>query len=245
MKTINYNGAAGQDKFVLNINKFKKDGYFLEFGSQEPISANNTYLLESEYGWKGLMFEWEEKYAPKYEKHRGEDTTYIIGDAVEHDYSELFTKLEVPEVIDYLQIDLEPGMLTPLTLLQKLNEQVMDNHKFATITFEHDIYCGEQNSKHNVGGEWNGWRPYDYNDFHRVRDESRKILEERGYVRVFSDVNDNDNYNLPFEDWWVHPDLVDMDYVNEVISQNADLYCEGVVSGTTIYGPNIEYGEKV
>ena len=26
--TIKYNGAAGQDKFVLNINKFKKDGYF-------------------------------------------------------------------------------------------------------------------------------------------------------------------------------------------------------------------------
>ena len=245
MKTINYNGAAGQDKFVLNINKFKKDGYFLEFGSQEPINANNTYLLESEYGWKGLMFEWEEKYAPLYEKNRGEDTTYIIGDAVGHDYSELFAKLEVPEIVDYLQIDLEPGMLTPLDLLKKLNEQVMDKHKFATITFEHDIYCGEQNSKHNVGSEWNGWRPYDCENFHKVRDESRKIFEERGYVCVFSDVNDNDNYNLPFEDWWVHPDLVDMDYVNEVISQNKDQYCEGVVSGSTIYGQNIKYGEKV
>ena len=80
--TIKYNGAAGQDKFVLNINKFKKDGYFLEFGSQEPITANNTYLLESEYGWNGAMFEWENKYAPKYEQYRDDDTSYIIGDAV-------------------------------------------------------------------------------------------------------------------------------------------------------------------
>ena len=45
--TIKYNGAAGQDKFVLNVNNFKKNGYFLEFGSQEPINDNNTYLLEN------------------------------------------------------------------------------------------------------------------------------------------------------------------------------------------------------
>ena len=147
---MNYNGAAGQDKFVLNVNKFKKNGYFLEFGSQQPINDNNTYLLESEYGWKGLMFEWEDKYVPLYEKHRSEDTTYIIGDAVQHDYSEIFSKLEVPEVIDYLQIDLEPGTLSPLALLMKLNDQVMDNHKFSTVTFEHDIYCGEEVSKHNI-----------------------------------------------------------------------------------------------
>lgn len=241
MKTINYNGAAGQDKFVLNINKFKKDGYFLEFGSQEPIKDNNTYLLESEYGWKGLMFEWEEKYAPLYEAYRGEDTTHIIGDAVEHNYSELFVELEVPEVIGYLQIDLEPGMLTPLTLLQKLNEQVMDKHKFAVITFEHDIYCSQPGSIHNVGGPYNGWKPYPSSNFQMVQTESRKILENRGYVLIFSNVNDNNDCNLPFEDWWVHPDLVDMDYVNEVISKNKDRYCEGVVSGSTIYGPDIEY----
>ena len=60
--TIKYNGAAGQDAFALNINQFKTGGYFLEFGSQHPTNENNTYLLESEYNWKGLMFEWEDKY---------------------------------------------------------------------------------------------------------------------------------------------------------------------------------------
>ena len=242
---MNYNGAAGQDKFVLNVNKFKKNGYFLEFGSQQPINDNNTYLLESEYGWKGLMFEWEDKYVPLYEKHRGEDTTYIIGDAVQHDYSEIFSKLEVPEVIDYLQIDLEPGTLSPLALLMKLNDQVMDNHKFSTVTFEHDIYCGEEVSKHNTGSELNQGRPFDYRNFHKVRNESRKIFKERGYVLVFPDVNDNDTYNLPFEDWWVHPDLVDMDFVNDTISRNKSKYCEAQLTGSTIYGPNIEFSEVV
>jgi len=234
--TIKYNGAAGQDKFVLNINKFKKDGYFLEFGSQEPITANNTYLLESEYGWNGAMFEWENKYAPKYEQYRDDDTSYIIGDAVAHDYTEIFSGLRVPKVVDYLQIDLEPGMLTPLQLLIKLNEQVMDEHKFATITFEHDIYCGQPGSRHNVGGPWNGWQPYPSSNFQKVQTESRKILEDRGYVLVFPNVNDDKDAGLPFEDWWVHPDLVDMDYVNSVVEKNKDNY-----NNETIYGPDIEY----
>ena len=120
------------------------------------------------------MFEWENKYAPKYEQYRDDDTSYIIGDAVEHDYTEVFSGLRVPKVIDYLQIDLEPGMLTPLQLLIKLNEQVMDDHKFATITFEHDIYCGQPNSRHNVGGPWNGWQPYPSSNFQKVQTESRK-----------------------------------------------------------------------
>ena len=165
--TIKYNGAAGQDAFALNINQFKTGGYFLEFGSQHPTNENNTYLLESEYNWKGLMFEWEDKYVPLYKKDRSEDTTYIIADATQLDYVDIFSKLKVPKNIDYLQIDLEAGMLTPLTLLEKLNKEVMDTHKFATITFEHDIYCGERNSKYNVGGPWNGWTPYDSNNFYK------------------------------------------------------------------------------
>ena len=80
---IKYNGAARQDAFALNVNKFKTDGYFLEFGSQHPTNDNNTYLLESGYNWKGLMFEWEDKYIPLYEKERSEDTTYIIADATQ------------------------------------------------------------------------------------------------------------------------------------------------------------------
>ena len=239
--TIKYNGAARQDEFALNMSQFKTDGYFLEFGSQHPTNDNNTYLLESEYNWKGLMFEWEDKYVPLYKKDRSEDTTYIIADATQLDYVDIFSKLKVPKNIDYLQIDLEAGMLTPLTLLEKLNKEVMDTHKFATITFEHDIYCGERNSKYNVGGPWNGWTPYDSNNFYTVRSRSREIFKSRGYFLVFSDVNDSKEYSNPFEDWWVHPDLVDMEYVSKIVELNKDRYCENQVSELTIDGSNILY----
>jgi hypothetical protein len=48
---------------------------------------------------------------------------------------------------------------------------------------------------------------------YNTREISRNIFKKRGYYRVFSDIN-NKGEN-PFEDWYVHPDLVDMDHVKK------------------------------
>ena len=40
-------------------------------------------------------------------------------------------------------------------------------------------------------------------------EKSRKILKDRGYLLVFSDVKHHVINNGSFEDWYVHPDLVD------------------------------------
>ena len=36
---------------------------------------------------------------------------------------------------------------------------------------------------------------------------------EKGYIRVFSDIKDSGN---AFEDWYIHPTLVDMNYINKI-----------------------------
>ena len=56
----------------------------------------------------------------------------------------------------------------------------MDKYKFATITFEHDIY---------------------HTNYLNTLLVSRKIFEDRGYVRVL-DIN-NKGIN-PYEDWYIH-----------------------------------------
>jgi FkbM family methyltransferase len=46
-----------QDLFALTANDFKRNGYFVEFGATDGVSLNNTHLLETEFGWKGILVE--------------------------------------------------------------------------------------------------------------------------------------------------------------------------------------------
>lgn len=46
-----------QDLFVTSELDFKKGGYFVEIGGQNGISGSNTYLLEKEFGWTGIVAE--------------------------------------------------------------------------------------------------------------------------------------------------------------------------------------------
>jgi len=226
-----YNGQALQDKFVLNILKYKRNGFFLEIGSNDPYTINNTYLLEKEYNWTGIMIDYNPTFLPLYKSIRP-NSSHIIYDASAINYDILLKQNNFPLNIDYLQIDLEPGNGSTLKTLQNLDTNIFDTYKFATVTFEHDICNGENEDS----------------IFHITRKMSRDIFERRGYVRVFDDVN-NDGWReleerrskirngehaeeekihatsiYPFEDWYVHPDLIDISYVNTLMNQNISSY---------------------
>ena len=44
-----------QDLFVIFELKGKKRGYFVEFGATNGIDLSNTYLLETEFSWTGIL----------------------------------------------------------------------------------------------------------------------------------------------------------------------------------------------
>jgi FkbM family methyltransferase len=46
-----------QDIFALVKLNFKRNGYFVEFGATDGIELSNTYLLEKEYGYVGILAE--------------------------------------------------------------------------------------------------------------------------------------------------------------------------------------------
>jgi FkbM family methyltransferase len=46
-----------QDMFVLDELGYKRDGYFVEFGATNGIDFSNTYLLETKFGWTGILAE--------------------------------------------------------------------------------------------------------------------------------------------------------------------------------------------
>ena len=94
---MKFYGQALQDKFVCEILKYKKNGYFLEIGSFEQISINNTYTLETNLNCTGIMME-KQDFSEKYKKQRP-NSKYVIGDATKTNFTKLFLEkaLLLPE----------------------------------------------------------------------------------------------------------------------------------------------------
>jgi FkbM family methyltransferase len=46
-----------QDLFALSQVGFKRNGFFVEFGATNGRTHSNTWLLESQFGWRGILAE--------------------------------------------------------------------------------------------------------------------------------------------------------------------------------------------
>jgi hypothetical protein len=204
-KSLEYNGQAFADRFVLNCTNFKTNGYFLELGSRDYKKNNNTYILEKEFNWQGVMVERVASHKKEYELNR-QNSVHLMKDATTINYRHIFESNNYPKNLDFLQLDLEVLDNTALKTLLKINKELLNDYKFAVVTMEHDIFTGIDNAIN-------------------TRLKSREILEERGYYCVFEDIIDDPKAYLsspdcPYEDWWVHPDLVNMQYIDYLQNKN-------------------------
>lgn len=179
----NYSQAY-QDMFVLSMLDGKREGTYIEIGCADPIYNNNTYLLETEFNWNGVSIDINPEEIKKFQNTR--NNLAITHNALTLNYSELFSKLKFNSNIDYLQIDCEPAEVT-----YKILQQIpFDEYNFRVITYEHDYYADETKS---------------------FREKSRKFLENKGYVLVAGNIAPDKNST--FEDWWVHPKLVNPEII--------------------------------
>lgn len=171
---------AYQDLFVLSMLDGKRGGCFLEIGGARPYFGNNTALLEESFNWTGVSIEYNQQFAQEYTEAR-KNTTMLCTDATAVDYDNILSSAYLDNVIDYLQLDIDPPDKTYEVLLKI----PFDKYKFKTITYEHDYYSDSSKS---------------------YRDKSREYLESKGYVLVVDNISPDEN--SPFEDWWVHPDFI-------------------------------------
>lgn len=189
IETIEHSeGQALQDMFVLSILNGKIKGTYLEIGAQEPKFQNNTYILEKNFNWKGVSIEIRKDLCEMFEKERS--NKILCEDATLSNYENILfnNPYEESKTIDYLQIDCEPSKTTFEILLSIPFEE----YKFNIITYEHDHYVDMTDS---------------------YRKKSRNYLKSLGYILLVSDVSLDEN--SPFEDWWIHPDLV----TSEILSK--------------------------
>lgn len=60
----------GQDLWVLERTGYKRDGYFVEFGATDGVRLSNTYLLETEFGWRGICAEPNPRFFAELQRNR-------------------------------------------------------------------------------------------------------------------------------------------------------------------------------
>jgi len=152
------NSDMGQEAFVLNMLAEKKNGYCVELGSERPYIGNNTSLLESDFGWKGLSLDINPTMVTEFNASTRKNKC-IEADALTFDYVKHFEDNDFPKQIDYLQVDID-GHEQGLCLLA-LVALPMLKYRFTVITIEHDVIV----------------------DFRRagMRDAQRHLLASMGY----------------------------------------------------------------
>jgi len=54
---MNYKSQWGQDKWVAELFSHKRELFFLDIGAYDGETISNTYYLEKELNWKGILIE--------------------------------------------------------------------------------------------------------------------------------------------------------------------------------------------
>lgn len=198
-----------QDLFVLSVLNFKKNGFFVDFGSTNGKSLSNTYLLEKEFGWQGILAEPARIWHKELRKNR---QAIIDERCVWRSSGETlsFNEVSIAELstIDrYSEVD---GHKDARRSGEKYDVQTVS---LNDLLIEHQAPCViDYLSIDTEGSEFEILNSFDFDRFKfsvitcehnytSAREAIYDLLVNKGYKRVFQE------YSY-FDDWYVREDLV-------------------------------------
>lgn len=193
-----------QDLFVLSELEFRRNGFFVEFGASNGFYGSNTYLLEKEFGWSGILAEpariWHEEL-------RSKRNVQIVTDCVWRSSGSMlaFNEAEnasLSTISSFSAADLHrDGRKTgktydvrTISLVDLLDQhdapRNIDYLSIDTEGSEYEILSGFDFDKYQFGVI-----TCEHN-FTPMREEILKLLTSNGYVRKFVFLSSHD-------DWYV------------------------------------------
>lgn len=197
---------ANQDIWALEYLEYPKNGFFLDIGAMDGITSSNTYLMEKELGWDGICVECHPLHLAQIEKHRKclivkkalyssdgtlnfqfSNSALLPGQFASNgtlvqtiSFKSLIEKYNVPNIIDYVSLDIEGAEYEALTSFP------FETHVIKTMTIEHNSYLNGPSMKNQI----------------------KELLLSKDYILVNEDVTCPDSNNLPFEDWYVKKEYI-------------------------------------
>ena len=193
-----------QEIFVLSELRFKKHGFFVEFGACDGVDLSNTLMLENEFGWSGILAEpariWHEALLKNRKCHietkcvwrnSGENVPFnevsvsglstiasLSGDDLHKEARKngLIYDVETISLVDMLDKYQAPREIDYLSIDTEGSEyDIFEAFDFEKYRFR-VITC-----EHNYAPR---------------RDDIYRILIKNGYIRKFEEVS-------KFDDWYV------------------------------------------
>jgi FkbM family methyltransferase len=209
-----YTGQLKQDVLVKLLTKNKKHGYFVEFGTMDGKFASNTYILEKELGWTGILAEPGKKFHDELKRHRRCNIDYRAvtnrtGDTLK--FQEMSTDEGMSGLVDFFdekEMHYRRRANTPsvfyevntVSLLDLLTEyqapQHIDYISVDTEGSEPAILEAFDFDQYQV----DIWT-VEHNFLESARNKIHDIMTRNGYVRIME-------LYSQYDDWYVKKELL-------------------------------------
>jgi len=194
-----------QDLFVLTELNWKRGGFFVEFGATNGIDLSNTFLLESEYSWKGILAEPARVWQKELRKNRPNST--IENRCVWKDSNSIltFNETTIPE-LSTVQLLSDNDLHRDERL--KGQKYLVSTISLNELLWEHQApELIDYLSIDTEGSEFEILKAFDFKNYkikiitvehnHTCqRQLIHALLTSQGYIRKFEDIS-------AFDDWYV------------------------------------------
>jgi FkbM family methyltransferase len=194
----------GQDILALAQLGFEKSGYFVEFGATNGFDLSNTFLLEKEFGWKGILCE------PAKQWHEGLMANRNCAIDTRCVYSSTGEKIRFSEA--------SIGELSTISSFRKFDGnrtqiRFQNTYEVETVTLK-DLLLSHGAPSHidflsidTEGSEFEILKEFDFSrysfglvcvehNFTENREKISRLLIENGYSQVFRELS-------AWDDWYV------------------------------------------
>jgi FkbM family methyltransferase len=193
-----------QDLFTLAECKFKRNGFFVEFGATNGVSLSNSHMMEKYFGWKGILAEPGRNWHQDLKSNRTAiiDTRCVWSQTGDTLQFEQYTDPELSTLRDFKDSD-----------FQKESRKLQDTYTVETVSL------GDLLQQHNAprtidylsidteGSELQILEGFDFrsHSFSIItcehnhapnREKIYKLLTSHGYIRKFESIS-------MFDDWYV------------------------------------------
>lgn len=187
-----------QDIFVLEMLDFKRNGFFIEVGVGEGIVFSNTYLLETGFGWNGILVEPDTRVSESIRRTRkapldvraaysrtGETVSFLRADVQGHS-----TIAEFSTGDDIARL----GTMASATTVT-LNEMLVQYKAPNTIDYL-SVDCEGSELEVFEGLDFDRWNvrviTVEHNHRQGRLDAYDKLILPRGFVRLHEDISNVD-----------------------------------------------------